>query len=49
MEVQRDRNARVSITMDVYRHVLESEKVQHMPDLFDTPLPERDVPTAPLN
>ena len=42
-------HARVSITMDVYRHVLESEKEQHMPDLFDAPLPVRDIPLPSLN
>jgi integrase len=36
-------HAKVSITLDVYRHVLDSEKEQSMPDLFDTPLPVRQV------
>ncbi len=42
-------HARVSITMDVYRHVLESEKEQSMPDLFDTPLPVREPQALILN
>ncbi len=40
-------HARVSITLDVYRQVLDSEKEQVMVDLFDTPLPTRQV-NAPL-
>jgi integrase len=42
-------HAKVSITLDVYRHILDSEKEQTMPDLFDTPLPEREVKVAVLN
>ncbi len=42
-------HARVSITLDIYRHVLESEKEQTMPDLFDTPLPLREPQATTLN
>jgi integrase len=42
-------HARVSITMDIYRHVLDSEKHTAMPDLFDAPLPIREVPVLTLN
>jgi integrase len=42
-------HARVSITLDIYRHVLESEKHTTMPDLFDAPLPVRQVQVGPLN
>jgi hypothetical protein len=33
-------HAKVSITLEVYRHVLESEKRTEMIDLFDRPLPK---------
>jgi integrase len=42
-------HAKVSITMDVYRHVLDAEKEQAMPDLFDVPLPVRQVQVGPPN
>jgi integrase len=42
-------HARVSITLDVYRHVLESEKRSEMVDLFAAPIPTRAAVTAPLN
>jgi integrase len=42
-------HAKVSITMDIYRHVLDSEKEQTMPDLFDAPLPVREVQSVTLN
>jgi integrase len=42
-------HARVSITLDIYRHVLESEKHTTMPDLFDKPLPVRELPQVTLN
>jgi integrase len=42
-------HARVSITLDVYHHVLDSEKEQVMVDLFDTPLPVREVQAVTLN
>ncbi len=34
-------HSKVSVTLDIYRHVLESEKKAVMVDLFDTPLPIR--------
>ena len=36
-------HSKVSITLDVYRHVLESERRQHVIDLFEAPIPERVV------
>jgi integrase len=42
-------HAKVSITLDVYRHVLDSEKEQCMPDLFDAPLPVRQVQARAIN
>ena len=42
-------HARVSITMDIYRHVLESEIRTEMVDLFAAPIPTREAVTAPLN
>ncbi len=32
-------HSKVSVTLGIYRHVLESEKQMTMPDLFDAPLP----------
>lgn len=42
-------HSKVSITLDVYRHVLESERRQHVVDLFDTPLPTRVVQPSVMN
>jgi integrase len=42
-------HSKVSVTLDIYRHVLESEKKMTMPDLFDTPLPVRELPQMTLN
>jgi integrase len=42
-------HARVSITLDIYRHVLDAETEQAMPDLFDVPLPVREVKAVVLN
>jgi integrase len=42
-------HAKVSITLDVYRHVLESEKQQEMVDLFPNPVSSRAVRAVPLN
>jgi integrase len=42
-------HSQVSITLDIYRHVLDSEKKQVMVDLFDTPLPVRQVHIRPPN
>ena len=36
-------HARVSITMDIYRHVLDSERRDHVIDLFEAPVPGRPV------
>jgi hypothetical protein len=43
------RHARVSITLDIYRHVLDAEKEQSMPDLFDKPLPKREGKAVKLS
>lgn len=37
-------HSKVSVTLDIYRHVLDSEKNSVMVDLFDTPLPVRALP-----
>ncbi len=42
-------HSKVSITLDVYRHVLESERRQHVVDLFETPVPARTFQALPLN
>jgi integrase len=42
-------HASISITMDVYRHVPESEKRAVMVDLFPDPLPPRGTDAPPLN
>jgi integrase len=42
-------HSKVSVTLDIYRHVLDSEKNSVMVDLFDTPLPIRQLPVATLN
>lgn len=42
-------HSKVSITLDIYRHVLESEKRQVMVDLFDTPLPVRQEQPRAVN
>jgi integrase len=42
-------HTRVSITLDIYRHVLESEKRQQVVDLFEMPLPKRFVERVSLN
>ncbi len=42
-------HARVSITLDVYRHVLDSEKRAVMVDLFPEPVPNRAVRAASVN
>jgi integrase len=42
-------HAKVSITLDVYRHVLESEKKAVMVDLFPDPVPTGAVLNVPLN
>ena len=42
-------HARISITMDIYRHVLPSEMKENVFDLFAVPLPVRDVPVIAVN
>jgi integrase len=42
-------HADISLTYRVYRHVLESERRQHVVDLFDTPIPERPSVNVPVN
>jgi integrase len=42
-------HSKVSVTLDIYRHVLDSEKNAVMVDLFDTPLPVRELPQVTLN
>jgi integrase len=42
-------HSKVSITLDVYRHVLESERRQHVVDLFETPLPTRVLQPSVMN
>jgi hypothetical protein len=37
------------VTLDIYRHVLDSEKKTAMPKLFDTPLPIRQIHAGPPN
>jgi integrase len=39
----------IALTYSVYRHVLDSEKRQHIVDLFETPLPERKMRSVPVN
>jgi integrase len=42
-------HADISMTYRVYRHVLESERRQHLVDLFDTPLSQRPNLNVPVN
>jgi integrase len=42
-------HARISITLDIYRHVLPSEMKENVFDLFAAPLPMRDVPVIAVN
>jgi integrase len=42
-------HARISITLDIYRHVLPSEMKENVFDMFDAPLPVREVPTMAMN
>jgi integrase len=41
-------HSRPSFTLDVYRHVLESERRDLAVDLFDAPIPERPLPDRPV-
>jgi integrase len=42
-------HARISITLDIYRHVLPSEMKENVFDMFAVPLPVRDVPMLVMN
>jgi Phage integrase family len=42
-------HARISITIDIYWHVLPSEMKKNVFDMFAVPLPVRDVPTLVMN
>lgn len=42
-------HARVSITLDIYRHVMDNETRALMVDLFEAPLTERVLPSIGLN
>ncbi len=42
-------HAKISITLDTYRHVLDSEMKEHVLDLFMLPIPTRAVVAVPLN
>jgi integrase len=42
-------HSKISVTLDIYRHVLESEMKEHVIDLFTAPLPVRAVPVIAVN
>ena len=42
-------HARISITLDIYRHVLPSEMKENVFDMFAVPLPVREVPVIAVN
>ena len=42
-------HARISITLDIYRHVLPSEMKEHVFDLFAAPVPARNLAVQALN
>jgi integrase len=42
-------HSKVSTTLDIYRHVLESERREHVIDLFETPLPKRVADVVVMN
>jgi integrase len=42
-------HARISITLDIYRHVLPSEMKENIFDIFAAPLPVREVPVVAVN
>jgi integrase len=42
-------HARISITLDIYRHVLPSEMKENVFDMFAVPLPVREVPAITVN
>jgi integrase len=42
-------HADITMTYCVYRHVLESEKREHVINLFSEPVPSRVIQAVPLN
>ncbi len=42
-------HSKISVTLDIYRHVLESELKEHVIDLFAAPVPVRGVPVIAVN
>ena len=42
-------HARISITLDIYRHVLPSEMRENVFDMFAVPVPGREVPEIVVN
>jgi integrase len=42
-------HARISITLDIYRHVLPSEMKENVFDMFAAPVPVREVPSFVAN
>jgi integrase len=42
-------HARISITLDICRHVLPSEMQENVFDMFAVPLPMREMPTIAVN
>ena len=42
-------HANISITYNIYRHVLDSETKAVMVDLFPQPAPIREIVSAPVN
>jgi integrase len=42
-------HARISITLDIYRHVLPSEMKENVFDMFAVPIPVREVPVISVN
>ena len=42
-------HARISITLDIYRHVLPSEMKENVFDMFAAPVPVREVPAITVN
>jgi integrase len=42
-------HSKISITLDIYRHVLESEQRQYTVDLFSAPVPERAIQPRAVN
>ena len=42
-------HSRISITLDIYRHVLPSEMRENVFDMFAVPVPGREVPEIVVN